>query len=220
MRFPTALTLALALGSGTSAYGSILAYGDGGSAGNHTGAANPLNIGREFSVTGTGITIVDLGVYAEDNLGAPITLSASHDVTLFSINPPNSANPSATFIATGNVPQGSGAPYDSGFRFAPVVGGPIFLAPGNYAVIAYGLDNGNEGYGDGGSRLSSANANDLVFDPYQFTSAGSPNFPNTGDGNDHNGASFHFDLGNTTPEPGSLALFGLSAAGALIARRR
>ena len=167
-------------------------------------------------MTGTGITVVDLGIFSEDGSGNPLSLSASHSVTLFSISPPGQSNPSNTPLATTTVPAGTVAPYDSGFRFAPIT--PIFLAPGNYAVIAYGLDNGNEGYGDGGSRLASTNANDLNFDPYQFTSAASPAFPGGGDGNDHNGASFHFNAGNTTPEPGSLTL--LAAGGGLAARRR
>ncbi len=216
--FATAIIVA-GLGAGsTAAMASSIAYTNTGA--NPSGNTSSLNIGREFVVSGTGITISDLGVY---DATAP-NLANPHDVTLFSIS--NLGVPTTTSaLATVNIPAGSppaGSSLDSGFYFKPIT--PIFLPAGNYAVIAYGLDTGLNGsgdpYADGGGTLASANANDAGFDPYEFTVAASPAFPGGGDGNNHSSASFHFDLGNTTPEPASLSILVFGAFGILARRRR
>jgi hypothetical protein len=145
-----------------------------------------------------------------DHLG----LLTSHDVTLF--------DASQSPIATTNVPAGTVAPLDGGFRFAPIT--PIFLAPGTYSVIAYGTNSiggaASDGYGDGGG-LPSGDVNHAGFDPFQFTSDPSPAFPTGGDGGNHSSASFHYDLGNTAiPEPASLALLGGVALAGLARRSK
>lgn len=209
--------LAATLGLSGVAMGSSIAYTNAGAS--PSGNTSSLNIGREFVVSGTGITIRDLGVY---DAAAP-NLINPHDVTLFSIS--NLGVPSSSAaLATVNVPAGnpSTATLDSGFYFEPIT--PLFLPAGNYAVIGYGLDTGVNGngdpYADGGLRLSSPNANDAFFDPYEFSNNPSPTFPAGGDSNDHSSTSFHFDLGNTTPEPASLSICALGAMGMLARRRR
>ena len=209
--FTIAALALIGLSSGTHA--SLVAYTDAGAS--LGGAGGPLNIGRIFDVSGTGITVRDLGVLDIGQDG----LVNSHDVTLFKIGGP---------IATVNIPAGTGATLNSGFRFEPIT--PIFLVPGTYAVLAYGTNtNGGDGYGDGGGTPTGANnvSESTIlgaprFDPYQFTTDASPIFPaepGNGDSNNHSSASFLFDVGNTTiPEPTSLAV--LSLGGLALLRRR
>src|SRR3954452_18270503 len=122
------------LAAGADAAG--IAYtGTGATAGTNTGN---LNIGRQFSVTGTGITLRDLGVW--DNGGDGLV--NSHAVTFFTINSgAGAANATVTPITGGSVtvPAGTAAPLDTGFRFTSLPS-PIFLAPGNYSVVVYGLN--------------------------------------------------------------------------------
>lgn len=186
------------------------------------GAGGNLNIGHEFSVTGSGITVQELGVY---DVGAHVLLD-NHAVTLFSISNfgvPTSVTPLAS------VGIAAGLSSASEFVYAPL-SSPLFLPAGRYGIIAYDLNStGRDPYGDGGglpdgvATLSPNVEDDLYagtrFDPYQFSGGPSPNFPTAGDANDHSSASFHYDIGNTTPEPASLTLIGLSSLG-LLARRR
>lgn len=191
----------------------IVAYtGAGANAG---GGAGNLNIGRQFSVTGSGITIFDLGVWDSGGNG----LVNPHTVSLFTINSGAGAANANTALfgsATVNVPAGTAAPLDSGFRFAPLAT-PTFLAPGNYSVVAFGTNvTGGDPYGDGGGFPTGGNVSDIRFDPYQFTSATPPPYPNGGDTGNHSSASFRYELGNVTvPEPSIavLALFGAAALG-------
>ena len=169
----------------------ILAYnGTGAGAG---GAGGNLNIGREFTVTATGITVYDLGVFDWGSDG----LVNSHVVTLFSIASLGN-NPAATPVPGGSVtvPSGTAATLDTGFRFVslPI---PLYLTPGYYAVIAYGLNSsGGDPYGDnGGLPAAGNNITPYGFDPYQFTGNVSPVFPSGGDANNHSSASFHFTNG-------------------------
>ena len=211
--FGLGLAVIAGLASVAGAQTGVQAYnGTGATTG---GAGGNLNIGHEFTVTGTGITVQQLGVFDNGSDG----LVSSHDVTLFSIGSTGS-NPTNTPLATVNVPAGTTAPITNGFRFEPIT--PTYLAPGNYAVIAYGLNStGGDPYGDGGGLPDGTNnVSDVRFDPYQFTSAGTPAFPNSGDGNIHAASSIIYDVGNTTvPEPASLGMLTIGAAG-LLARRR
>ena len=118
------------------------------------------------------------------------------------------------------VPAGTAAPLDTGFRFTSLAS-PIFLAPGNYSVVAYGTNaSGGDPYGDGGGFPTNGNVSDIRFDPFQFTTNTSPTYPNAGGSGNHSSASFRYDLGNTTPEPGSLCLLGAGILAAVARRPR
>src|SRR4051812_5829383 len=212
-RFAVAVA-ALAAAAGllaTRASAAVIAYtGTGAVAGTNPGN---LNIGRQFSVTATGITLRDLGVWDSGGDG----LVNSHTVTFFQINGATGSNPSVTPITGGSVtvPAGTAAALDSGFRVTSLAS-PIFLVPGNYSVVAYGLNvTGGDPFGNGGGFPANGNVTDIRFDPFLFTAATSPTYPTGGDANNHSSASFRYDLGNTTPEPGSLGLLGLGGLGLL-----
>jgi len=101
---------------------------------------NHLNIGNTFNVSGAGITVYQLGVFDWQGDG----LASSHMVTLFS---------NQTAIASVAVPAGTAAPLNDGFRFAPLAT-PVFLAAGQYAVVAYQM-NASDPYGDYNNSLPS-----------------------------------------------------------------
>lgn len=156
-----------------------------------------LNIGREFTVTGNGIDLQDLGIWDYQGNG----LAAAHAVTLFSLNQVGSgATATAIGGASVTVPAGTTATLDNGFRFQSLASS-IHLAAGNYAEVAYGM-NSNDPYGDGGNTPSAVpDVANGGFDPYLFTSAGSPSFPAGGDGNNHSSVSFHFTSTDPPPPP-------------------
>ena len=196
---------------------AVIAYtGTGAVAGS---AGGNLNIGRQFSVTGTGITVRDLGVWDSGGDG----LANAHTVTLFTINSgAGAANANVTPVTGGSatVPAATAAPLDTGIRFTSLTA-PIFLAPGNYSVVAYGLNStGGDPYGDFGTFPANGNVTDIRFDPFAFTASTSPTYPNAGDANNHSSASFRYDLGNTTPEPSGLALLACGLIGLTKRRRR
>jgi hypothetical protein len=209
--------VALAIGSlGLRASAALVGYtGTGALAG--TNAGN-LNIGRHFAVSGTGVTLRDLGVWDSGGDG----LATSHVVTLFKINSgATGQNANVTPIAGGSVtvPSGTAAPLDNGMRFTSLTS-PIYLAPGNYSVVAYGLNvTGGDPFGNGGGFPSAGNVDDIRFDPFQFTANTSPTYPTQGDTNNHSSTSFRYDLGDTTPEPGSVTVL-LSGAVVLLCRKR
>ena len=158
-----------------------------------------LNIGREFTVIGSGIDVLDLGIWDYQNNG----LASAHAVTLFSLNTLGSGA-TATAITGGSVtvPAGTSATLDGGFRFQPLAA-PIHLAAGNYAAVAYGM-NSNDPYGDGGNNPSGVpDVANGGYDPYQFTANVSPAFPSGGDGNNHSSVSFHFTSADLPPPPAS-----------------
>jgi lysophospholipase L1-like esterase len=155
-------------------------------------SAGVLNIGHEFRVVDTGITIRDLGIWDEGANG----LNAAHTVTLFSLDKAGTGAV-ATAVAGGSisVPAGTAAPLDEGFRFAPLPK-PIDVAPGYYAVVAYGMDT-QDPYGDHGNiPLSTTGIVDAEFDPFQFVTAASPAFPTGGDNQGHTSVSFRYEKQN------------------------
>jgi hypothetical protein len=184
-------------------------------AGGVSSARVGLAIGRQFQVTGNGITIYDLGVY---NFYQSTGLLSQHDVTLFSLNhfgPGATATPIPGGSVT--VPVRTVGTLIGGFRYS-ALGGPVYLPAGDYAVIAYGLSDkgaGGDPYGDGGGLPTGNNVTSFLFDPFIFNSAPSPAYPNFGDTNNHSSASFLFQNGPAAaiPEPSSLALFALGGLG-------
>jgi autotransporter-associated beta strand protein len=130
-----------------------------------------LNIGRAMTVSGSGIEVFQLGVF--DYHGEP--LAAAHTVTLFDSD-------TQTALASVTVPAGTAAPLINAFRFAPLAT-PVFLPAGNYSILAYQMTtndpygNGNAPGFNGGGNVSPGNG------IYDFTAAGSPDYPN---GNDTN----------------------------------
>jgi len=218
---PTLKLLILALSlfpvlSGT-AQAALIAYT--GDSVNGGAAPGSLNIGRQFSVSGNGITVRDLGIFDFSSNG----LVSNHTVTLFRIlSGAGAANAAVEAIAGGSVtvPSGSGAALANGFRFASLLS-PVYLSLGNYSVIGYGFNTAADRYGDGGGYPTAGNVTDIRFDPYQSTSAASPSYPSGGDVGNHSSASFRYDLGNTVPAPGVPALLlGGMAVLAWTRRRR
>jgi hypothetical protein len=154
------------------------------------GAANNsgLNIGHKFVVSGAGITIYHLGVFDYQGNG----LGAAHTVTLFD----DSGN-SHNAIDGGSVvvPAGTAAPLANGFRFSPLAQ-PIKLPAGSYSVIAYQMNGNSASDGYGENNVSGfnggGNVSDLPYTSYQFTTAGSPSYPDTGTANNLASASFTY----------------------------
>ena len=183
---PLALIAAVFLGWGFSTQAQTVAFTNNPVTTTYGGASDNgpgLNIGVTFTVTGAGIEVFQLGAFDWQGDG----LNASHTVTLFQ-------NENA--LASVTVPAGTSAPLLGGFRFAPLTS-PIYLPAGTYAVVSYqmnGANAGNDPYGEnnasgfnGGGNVSAA---DGVF---QFTTAGTPLYPNNVDGGyDFQSASFTY----------------------------
>src|SRR3954470_15873611 len=108
------LAVLLLGGLSAGADAAVIGYtGTGATAGTNSGN---LNIGRQFAVTGTGITVRDLGVWDSGGDG----LVNAHTVTLFAINSgAGAANATATPVTNGSatVPAATAAPLDTGIRF-------------------------------------------------------------------------------------------------------
>lgn len=147
------------------------------------------NAGHEFTVT-AGIRVTDLGIWDSNADG----LAAAHTVTLFSVDK-FGAGAKATAVPGGSVivPAGTKAELDAGFRYAALAA-PLDLAPGKYAVVAYGLSMADLPGTGGGLPLPSTGVADADFDPYEFVTSASPAFPNGGDGNPHANASFRYQV--------------------------
>jgi hypothetical protein len=205
------------LAGGAPSFGQTLPYISYTDAGAHAGmSTGNLNIGKQFTVSGPGITILDLGAYDYGGNG----LIDSHVLTLFTINSgAGAAGASATSVTGGSltIPAGTGTTLEDGFRFEALTT-PVYLAPGNYSLIVYGFDYpGGDTYGDISSTAgepTGPDVTDIAFDPFSFTSATSPSYPTSGDTNNHYSVSFLYDVGAlAVPEPPSFALLGLAAAG-------
>jgi hypothetical protein len=213
MRAGYLLIAAFVLIRSTAFADPLIAYTDtGATAGT---APNNLNIGHQFSVTGAGITILDLGVWDNNSDG----LLTGHSVTLFQINSgAGTATTNVTAITGGSVfvPNGTTGTLVDGFRFTDLAA-PLFLAPGDYSVIAYGLNSsGLDPYGDNGGLPVGPNVTDISFDPFEFTTDNSPAYPTGGAVADFSSASFLY----TVPEPSTFALLGLGLLSALALCRR
>ncbi|WP_228008427.1 PEP-CTERM sorting domain-containing protein [Microcystis aeruginosa] len=198
-----------------TAQAAILSYGGvGATQGLFPFGNGPVNIGRQFTVTGSGITVIDLGVFDLGGNG----LVDPHDVTLFKINSgAGAANANVSAITGGsvNIASGTGASLESSFRFKALTN-PIYLAPGNYSVIAYGLKKFGDPYGEGGQLPTGGNVSNIGFTPFQYVTASSPAYPSSGDANTAlSSASFRYNLGNTTSVPEPSAILGLLALGTL-----
>jgi fibronectin-binding autotransporter adhesin len=142
-----------------------------------------LNIGCTFNVSGAGIQVFQLGAFDWQGDG----LNASHVVTLFQNETP---------LASVTVPAGTGAPLMGGFRFAPL-SSPIFLPAGAYTVVSYQMDGanaGNDPYGENNASGFNGGGNVSPADGiYQFTTTGSPLYPNNvAGGYDFQSASFTY----------------------------
>ena len=177
-----------------------------GTSGDNTG----LNIGHEFTVMTNAIQIFNLGVFDFGGDG----LNAAHTVTLFT-------NSAGTYVplagGSTTVPAGANAPLAGGFRFAPLPAA-LTLPVGNYAVIAYQMNgyngsNSSDPYGE--ANATSFNGDGYVadtgFSPYQFTTAASPNYPNSGA--NVNLASASFDYAPVPAAGGQTVAFTASTTG-------
>src|ERR1700677_3619026 len=131
----------------------------GGASGNSPG----LNIGHTFYVSGAGIEVFQLGFFDYTNEA----LAGSHTVTLFNNETP---------LASVTIPAGTSATLLDSYRFEPL-SVPIYLPPGFYTVLSYGV-NGNDPYGDGSVGFNGSANLGLGYGVCDFTAAGSPAFWN------------------------------------------
>ena len=173
-------------GWGASANAQTVAFTNNPVATTYGGASDNgpgLNIGVTFTVTGAGIEVFQLGAFDWQGDG----LNDSHTVTLFQ---------NETALASVTVPAGTSAPLLGGFRFASLAS-PIYLPAGTYAVVSYqmnGANAGNDPYGENNASGFNGGGNVSPADGiYQFTTTGSPLYPNTVDGGyDFQSASFTY----------------------------
>jgi autotransporter-associated beta strand protein len=132
------------------------------------GASGGLNIGRTMTVTGAGIEVFQLGVFDFGTNG----LAMAHTVTLFS---------NQTAVASVTVPAGTAAQLINAFRFAPL-STPVFLAAGNYSIVAYQMNGtttqSSDPYGNGNAPGFSGSGNVTPgAGIYDFVTSGSPAYP-------------------------------------------
>jgi hypothetical protein len=138
-----------------------------------------LNIGRQMTVTGSGIEVFQLGIFDYQSDG----LATAHTVTLF--------NSAATPIASVTVPSGTAAPLINAFRFAPL-GTPLYLPAGNYSILAYQM-NSSDPYGNGNAPGFNGGENvSPGAGVYHFTSNPSPDYWTDTSGEDFASVSFTY----------------------------
>jgi lysophospholipase L1-like esterase len=175
--------------------GPILAYDGSGAARSAEAGQAELNIGQEFTVTRAGVVVRDLGIWDEGKNG----LARPHVLTLFALDrlgPGAAATPLEGGSLT--VPAGKAAKLEAGFRFVPLAA-PLSLAPGNYALVAHGM-NGDDPFGSGVMLpLPATGVKHASFVPRQLASAQSPAFPASGGETDDCSVSFHYENGAAPP---------------------
>jgi lysophospholipase L1-like esterase len=156
-----------------------------------------LNIGHNFTVTGDGIKVFNLGVFDYQANG----LNAAHTVTLLS-RIDGASEPVSGGSVT--VPAGTEAILGSGFRFA-ALDEPIILPAGDYTIVAYGMNGGDSSDGYAEENASGFNGCDSLnnsgYSPFEFTSNESPAFPSSGAGVNFACASFDYVALSTNSEP-------------------
>jgi hypothetical protein len=176
-----------------------------------TGTGNQAysGVGLEFNVLGSNFTVYDLGVYDSASDGI-VGANAVLTTVLF--------DATQTAIATATFTAADGAGLNS-YLFKPLVGGPLVLAPGQYALVSYGFDQDNPLHN---SNLGGAGP---VLDPsFSFVRSvwgGGADLPGVYPTNA--GAPDYFDAGNmtfTVPAPGAVLLGGLGMALVGYLRRR
>jgi lysophospholipase L1-like esterase len=166
-----------------------------------------MNIGHTFSVSGTNLQIVALGVY--DYIGDGLVVP--HTVTLF-------ANVGGTYVPiTGGstvVPFHTTAPLNNGYRYHSLPS-PISLPPGNYAAIAYSMNGGggSDAYSDYSSGNNTFNGGLYLTDTgsvYELSTNPSPVFPGKAGGvsgtptNNLGCVSFTYNFVSTSSVPVSV----------------
>ena len=170
----TAMAVLVCLGVAATAQTVGFTAGPGATYGGAANNGPGLNIGNTFSVSGSGITVLQLGAF---NLGGA-GLNAAHTVTLFNAD-------TQTALGSVTVPAGTAAPLVNGYRFVSL-GSPLYLPAGNYAVVAYQMNGNapaNDPYGDNGEGFNgSANLNDGG-GIFSFTTSPSPAYPTSSSGN-------------------------------------
>jgi hypothetical protein len=178
-----------------------------------TGTGNQAysGVGLEFNVAGSNFQVWDLGVYDSGSDG--IVGEATLTTILF--------DATHTAIATETFTAADGAGVGS-YLFKPLAGGPLLLAPGQYALVSYGfdLDNPlhNSNLGGAGPLLDPASG--VIF--VRSIWGGGADAPGVYPTN--SGAPDYFDAPNMTttiPAPGAilLGMIGTGVVGWLRKRR-